>query len=271
MKSNDPFIIGVEQQPASSFQMWKTLGIDTLVNIPNDPANPNTPEQDKAWVDAANDAGLNQIRKPVGDLREDAKNFSRFSDLPKDGYNKRLLAWCHDDEPDLKGTPPDALLKRYADSVAFGVPWMLNVSGGIVLDLVPTPKMGAKEYAPYMSAADWISSDIYPVAGWNRNIDLFSVGLCIDRLRSWNRGKPQLAYVECSKQNLAWLPDGGNAPTVDEVACIIRQALWQGCKGIIFFPQSLAGNGQPYKNDNTTPEMKNFIAGFCDTYREMNP
>lgn len=242
------FIFGVEQQPASSFNMWKSLGINTVSGIPNDPKNPNTPEQNQAWVDAASAAGLWQIRPPVGKMEDDA-------------LNPWLLAWSHPDEPDLKGINPNTLLQTYESENAHGKPWFLNVSGGILLGIYPPKKMGQLEYSPFLAAADWISHDIYPVAGWDGNISLFSVAGCMATLKSWVPRKTQLCYIECSKQNLTWLPNGGRSATTFEFDCLMRQAIHNDARGVILFPQQIGG---VYLNDNTVPEMKAKIAEWGD-------
>lgn len=239
------FIVGVAQQPVESVGKWKSLGINTFVDIPADPKNPNTEAQNKAWVDAVSSAGIFQIRKPIDSIRSDA--------------NEYLLAYNHPDEPDLKGINPQVLLDEYY-SGSYHVPWMVNFSGGVLLNKVPSPKLGANEYRKYVGSSDWFCHDIYPVSGWNNSIDLYSGIECVKLLRDYTKGKPQLAYVECAKQNLSWLPDGGRAPTVAEVDCQIRGLILEGVKGIIFFPQSFG----PYSPDNTTPEMKQYIRKFSE-------
>ncbi len=235
---NQPnFIVGVEQQPEELFGMWKSLGINTLSGIAQgrDPV---------AWVKAANAAGLYQIRPPVGDPSVDAGN-------------PLLLAWSFPDEPDLKKIPV-ADLKAMKDAtipsqVVREVPWRMNLSGGYVLQLVsggPTDQ----QYTAYLELADWVSHDLFPVAGWNGAIPLFSPTACIEKLRKldpWN--KPHLMYIECARQGLANLPNGGRSPTVAEMKLLIHQARKAKCKGMIYFPLQVESG---FQWDATSPEIK---------------
>ena len=231
------FIIGVEQQPEENFGLWKSLGVNTLSGIAQgrDPA---------AWVKAANAAGLYQIRPPVGDPSVDAGN-------------PLLLAWSFPDEPDLKKIPVADLKAMKAASAAADtvrkVPWRLNLSGGYVLNLVAGGPTDA-QYRDYLEQADWVSHDLFPVAGWDNAIGLFTPTACIDKLRRldpWN--KPHLMYVECARQGLANLRNGGRSTTVAEMQLLIHQARAARCRGIIYFPLQVESG---FQWDATTPEIK---------------
>lgn len=230
------YIIGVCQQPEESFSKWKQLGVNTLVDIP-------AGREPVAWTAAATAAEMFQIREPVGDPATDAGN-------------PYLLAWSFPDEPDLKGITP-AAMKAARDATAKAaavrsVPWFLNLAGGMVMNLVPnSPPQVA--YQALMANADWIANDLYPIAGWDGAIDLFQAGAAVDRLRDWSGGKPQLMYVECSRQGLTWLKDGGRCVTQAELRLLLLQAQSRQLKGIIYFPlQPQSG----FRWDASPPEIK---------------
>lgn len=225
MTNPPPFIIGIEQQPVENFAMLRDLGINTLVRIPagSDPGQ---------WAAEANRLGFWQVRQVIGSPAVDAGN-------------PLLLAWTYDDEPDLKKIPPAVLLAqrdaaaRIANPVR-QVPWHVTLSGGLVLGLVAGGPDEAT-YRRYLATADLIGSDIYPVAGWNDQISLYSPGRCVDRLASWGAvPTSQLMYVECARQNNAWLknPDGGRCVTPQELRLIAGQAVRRQCRGIVYFSWS---------------------------------
>lgn len=222
MTNPPPFIIGVEQQPVENFAMLRDLGINTLVRIPmgSDPS---------VWVAEANRYGFWQIRQVVGPPAVDAGN-------------PLLLAWTYDDEPDLKKIPPAVLQAQRlaAANTVRQVPWHVTLSGGLILNLVPGGPDEAT-YRKYLAAADLVASDIYPVAGWNNQVSLYSPGRCVDRLASWGAvPTSQIVYVECARQNNAWLknPDGGRCVTPAELRLIAGQAIRRQCRGIVYFSWS---------------------------------
>lgn len=224
MTNPPPFIIGVEQQPVENFAMLRDLGVNTLVRIPDG-------SDHAAWTDQANHYGFWQIRQIVGPPAVDAGN-------------PLLLAWTYDDEPDLKKIPPAVLIaqRQAAANSVRQVPWHVTLSGGMVLNLVPgQPGPGEAVYRQYLAAADLVGSDVYPIAGWNGQISLYTPGRCVDRLASWGAAPTsQLPYVECCRQNLPWLknPDGGRGVTPAELRLIAGQAIRRQCRGIVYFSWS---------------------------------
>ncbi len=114
-------------------------------------------------------------------------------------------------------------------------------------------------YAGWMSAADWISNDIYPVSGYNRPdwIDLTQtaqppVGYIEDQLATWSGGKPQYQFVEASNQTGA---STFRAPTADEFRGEIWDAIIHGARGVIYYPQS--GNQDDGVAADLVTEMSN--------------
>ncbi len=128
------FVIGVFQQPTSSFDAWKGRGINTVVSYESQGGKVSNDE----WSEAAAAKGFYFIRQPSDDLEADAKE-------------PNLLALMHDDEPDIRKppTPADVLARRYADwkKAAPDKPVFLNVSGGQMLG-GKTPKTVYDAYFP---------------------------------------------------------------------------------------------------------------------------
>jgi hypothetical protein len=233
------FLLAVCQQPAESLAGWKAIGINCVVDVPQD----NDPI---AWRDEANRLGLWQIRAVIGDPKLDAQQ-------------PFLFAWDHDDEADAKGEHPDVLQAEHDATAGLGVPWFGNFSGGYVLGW-----QGAignqTSYAGWLNACEIVSSDIYPVSGWDNNVPLSEPFRCFSRLRAWTGGKPQFIYIEASKQNLSWLTNGGRAPTKDEFTYLLRSARAIGARGVILFPQQIGGG---FKFDVMPAELKNAFADFA--------
>jgi hypothetical protein len=77
------FPVGVFSQPSTSFEKWKSRGINTILEVPQ---NHDALE----WDSAAKRAGLKIIRRPLSDPKADIGR-------------KDLLAWSQWDEPDAAG------------------------------------------------------------------------------------------------------------------------------------------------------------------------
>jgi hypothetical protein len=220
------FIIGAFQQPVSSFDTWRTRGINTLVGYEAEKSSKNISNHD--WTESAAAKGFYYIKQP--------------SDNPQaDAADPNLLAWMHADEPDVKKPPtdPEILQQQYNDwkKVAPNLPIFINFSGGNVLG----GKISKETYHSYIQSADWIGNDFYPVTGYNRPDWLWKVGAAIDQLRDWSHDKPQFALIECSAQRLSWTPKSTRGVTADELRAEIWHAVIHGVKGIIYFPQQFGG------------------------------
>src|SRR5688572_11682610 len=143
------FPVAVWSQPMYTFDKWQSRGINTLFKFESY-GNTNTIDQ---WSAAANSRGLYQIREPRTNPALDASE-------------TRLLAWMHADEPDIHDTPPSVLAADFARwrSADATKPILVNYSGGELLN-GSTSEATYKEYSKY---TNWVSSDLYPVTGWNR-------------------------------------------------------------------------------------------------------
>ena len=93
-------------------------------------------------------------------------------------------------------------------------------------------------YAKYAEAADWIGNDYYPV-----NIDqgVEWVDKTVEKLRTLSKGKPQLAYIEASDQELPWV-SSAKGPTPEQLRAEISwDAIVHGARGICYFRSALGG------------------------------
>lgn len=243
------FIIAVDQQPISLQEQWKVIGCNTLWGI-------GQGEDQAAWVREANRLGMYQVRAVVGDPAIDAAN-------------PLLLAWLHTDEPDLKGIPASKLKADRAgpDKAATvrSVPWAVNFSGGLLGGLVkPSAVPVAPPDYPALSAqAEWVGQDFYPVSGWNLapGADLFMPYRLTKQLQRDNPGKPVFVYVEMSKQNLQFLPNGGRCATPSEFRLQLHAARKAGVKGIILFPEMVGGG---FAWDNSPADLKMALSDFVE-------
>jgi hypothetical protein len=231
------FVVGVYMQPPDTFDVWRARGINTLVGYESRGGSISN----KDWSDAAAAKGFFYIRKPAGVV-----------ELEADARDPNLLAWMHDDEPDVKKPPtdPERLLADYKSWKAVGpnVPVFLNFSGGNVLG-GKTPK---ETYLEYMKSADWFGNDFYAVTGYNRPDWLWKVGAAVDQLREWSGGRPQFAVIECSAQLLSWTPKTTRGVTADEFRAEVWHAVIHGVRGVVYFPQQF---GDGFKYDATSQRV----------------
>jgi hypothetical protein len=155
-------------------------------------------------------------------------------------------------------------------AVAPNVPVLINLSGGDVRGGWQKGGAAKEKYGAYTQTADWISQDLYPITGWARPdwIDLsvpialpptkeperYTVGWTVDALRTISNGKPQIAIIECSNQNLGWVAaDKRRSVTADEFRGQVWHAIIHGAVGIGYFPQQIGGG---FKFDNMSPEVE---------------
>jgi hypothetical protein len=233
------FLIAVYMQPIESFDTWKSRGVNSLVGYESRGGTVTNAQ----WTSAATAIGFHYIRQPA-------------DDLPADARDPRLLAFMHDDEPDAQNPPTDPKLLA-ADCASWkkaapNKPVFINFSGGNILsDSAPKDL-----YASYILAADWIASDFYPVAGYNRPDWLWKVGAAADRLRDWSGGKPQFCFIETSNQRLPWMPRTTRGVTPDELRALIWHAVIHGARGVIYFPQQLGDKKTiPFRYDATPAKV----------------
>jgi hypothetical protein len=231
----DFFPIGIWSPPKSSFDKWQARGINTLVQYESASATIDE------WTQAAVDRGLYMIRRPRPNPADDIGQ-------------KYLLAWAHPDEPDIASTGHDAtyIANEYAKwkSIDPDMPVWVNFSGGFVNHW--QGNLGYNDYKPFLNNTDWVSSSIYPVAGWDRPSDLDAPGKAVDRLEKWSEGKPQFAVIETGDQELSWAPKDVGGPTPGQFRAEVWDSIIQGARGIVYFPQKFKPS---FSYDNTPPEI----------------
>ena len=241
------FPIGVYWQPTSSFDLWKSRGVNTVIGFYNKPADM------AAFNQAAVSKGLWMIRNPRANPADDL-------------HQPNLLAWAHADEPDINRVPSATLAAEYAAWKAADPsrPVIVNFSGQNAQ--YQADGLTDAIYQQYSQSADWISNDVYPITAWNhpdwidKNAKLnlrnpannggvpFNPGNSVDKLRAISGGKKQLAYIETSFQNIGKGPaKNARGATAAEVRGETWDAIIHGARGIVYFSQSF----HPDKTDAT--------------------
>lgn len=102
--------------------------------------------------------------------------------------------------------------------------------------------MVRQTYDGWISAANWVSADIYPVSALDRPdlLDLTpgapsAIGAVQDLLAQWSSSRPRYEFIEASQQFPA---SQARAPTPDEFRGEIWDSIIHGVHGIIYFPSS---------------------------------
>jgi hypothetical protein len=231
------FVIGAWSQPRGSFDKWKARGINTMVQYESAQATI------QEWTTAAVDRGLYMIRRPVPGIVGDIGQ-------------KNLIAFAHPDEPDIPSTGHDAayIAEEYAKWKAAlpDIPIFTNYSGGYVNQWQGNPLVGYAGYKPLLDNTDWAASSIYPVTGWDRPNDLDAPGKAVDVLEKYSEGKPQIAVIESSDQELSWAPREIPGPTAGQFRAQVWDSVIKGAKGVVYFPQKFKPS---FSFDNTPPEI----------------
>lgn len=235
------FVIAFCQVPVENIPVIKALGGNTCIGIP---ANRDAVD----WATKMTAAGIFQVRPSVG-----------VKALDED--NPLWIAWEQADEPDLHGYAIADVKAIYAKAKAIGIPVFLNVDGSRLLG-IQAPAAGT-DYQALIDNADWLCSDIYPVAGWSLNVSLWTPGQASDKLLAMGKGKPVLQYIECSKQ-IQW-----RQSTVAEMQVILRQATSRNLRGVVFFTfdfqsPGLSWDGAPSRFFNVDAEHAEAIAEFSE-------
>src|SRR5689334_10954868 len=92
--SSDYFPIGVHGQPKSSFDKWKSRGINTLFQYEGENNAQGVPTVTMSdWSATAASKGLYYVRAPSANPANDLQE-------------KNLIAWAQKDEPDLSNHSP---------------------------------------------------------------------------------------------------------------------------------------------------------------------
>jgi hypothetical protein len=211
------FVIGIWGQPSNYAWRWQARGVNTMVAA--DLYGGRVPL--KHWDDEVAGLGMYAIRAPAADPKDDVGR-------------ENLLAWLANDEPDVHKTDPKVTSAAYErlKKIDPDRPVFMNFSGGHVVGY--QDRNWKHPYPQWVEGGDWISNDIYPVAGWNLPNRLGLVGEAIDRLRAVDPSKPQFAFIEVSDQGLAWNLSAPG-PTPDQVRAEIWDAVIHGARGITYF------------------------------------
>ena len=216
----DQFIIGVWGQRGGSSWKWKQRGLNTMVAAETMSGRVTV----ESWDEEVAQNGMMTIRQPTSNVNYDLRQ-------------KNLIAWLAPDEPDVHRTDPDQTEEFYRrmKKIAPDKPVFMNFSGGHVVGY--QERQWKHPYREWTRNADWISSDIYPVTGWNLPERLGLVGESIDKLEYHAPGKPQFAFIEASNQMLPWVPNS-RAASPGQFRAMIWNAVIHGARGIIYFPQT---------------------------------
>jgi hypothetical protein len=220
LPGDDFFPIGVHSQPRSSFDKWKSRGVNTLFQYEAENNSQGVPQVSiQQWSQTAASKGLYYVRLPSANPADDLQE-------------KNLIAWAQKDEPDLSNHSPNPAtnIDIYQNWKAIGPkkPVWINFAG-------PNITVNGADYTQWVKAGDWVASDWYPI-NWARYNNIGFTGQAVDKLRSDARGVPKkyFAYIECSWQKLS---NSERGPTVDELRGTVWHAIMHGANGIIYFPQ----------------------------------
>ena len=240
--SQPSFMIGVWYQPLSSIPKWKSRGVNTLVGFPA--GGVDTRAQ---WTQAARDAGMNYILKPSGVP----------ADMLTESQDSHLVAWSLPDEPDGAGKlSPDQIIAMYKTFKAVAnVPVFLNFDGSVM------QYRSSSDYKKYCQGGDILAFDYYVANRGDAPGALSTIGKRVDQLKSYGQGKPVVAFIECSDQQLylqSWVTPALAAkmrgPTPAEMKKEIDYAFTHGAKGIVYFPDVIGAGWISF--DGVTPDLE---------------
>lgn len=247
------FIVGVWYQPVSSFPKWKARGINTLVGY-EDEGGAVTLDQ---YKQAAAVNGLFLILQ---------SSVCRTQDYADPSV---LAIMATPDEPDGVGNvaPADMATRYAATKLLTAKPVFINFDGWKMQYRPPA------DYVAYCAAADWLGMDFYPV---NRGTSgaITQIGDRLDDLGLYGKGKPRIAFIETSDQDLrvqAWALDTtwGPAPAVTmrgptsaEVTSEVTLAVAHGATAIVYFADQIGMNFEGY--DGTPADVAATITTLSD-------
>jgi hypothetical protein len=210
----DFFPIGAYVQAPPYFGLWKSRGINTMVDVPQGTS-------ELGWNAAAVRDGLDEIRAPA-------------SNPARDAGNKHVLAWALQDQPDDIGTqvPAAKIQQTYRawKRAAPVIPVYINFNGQFNQYDVATRASGPSWYREYVRGADWITADLYPVNSGEGG-DLGLIGQEVDELRQVAGSKPVFVFIESGAYNA-----GNPVITPDQFRGEVWEAIIHGVRGIFYFP-----------------------------------
>ncbi len=224
-------LIGVWYQPVSSFAKWKSRGINTLFGYESESGTVSL----DAYCTAAATAGLTVL------LQWAPASLSRIKADPN-----VIGVINQPDEPDGVGnTPPATMLANYqAIKAQTSKPVFLNVDGR-KMQWLP-----ASTYAAYAQAADALCFDYY-VLNYGEPVANFpNLTARAQQLKAAGNGKPVIAIIECSNQDMAvqaWcagtpVAAAMRGPTAAEFQQEVAAALAGGVDGVAYFPDVIGTN-----------------------------
>lgn len=234
------FPIGVHGQPKSSFDKWKSRGVNTLFQYEGENNSQGVPTVSmKLWSDTAASKGLYYVRAPSANPADDLQE-------------KNLIAWAQKDEPDLSNHNPNPAtnidIYQNWKAIAPSKPVWINYAG-------PSITVGGANYTQWDKAGDWIASDWYPI-NWARYNNINFVGKATEKLKTDANGVPKkyFSYIETSWQKLSGSVRG---PTKDEFRGEVWSAIVHGAGGIIYFPQVVRDKtiGGSFSYDGTPADV----------------
>ncbi len=243
------FPVGPYDQPNTTMANWASRNSNTLLSFGDGG------ETLAQWDSAAVSAGLKYIRAP---------------DSPPSNDNSgqpNLLAWLQPDEA-CSGTPASTITANYTAWKA------ANANMPVVINLAPGGMLGlggctaAQNQTYIVGGADWVSNDIYPVAGWDEPANIVVpnnwVGEALQQMAAISGGRPQFQIMESAEQNLSWCPQCP-APTPAQFHAEFWDAIINGARGVFNFPLAIS----PFVWDNTTAAMDTQITADYATTKAL--
>ena len=243
------FPVGPYDQPNTLMATWASRNANTVLGFGD------SSETVAQWDSAATAAGLKYIRAPD-------------SPATNDIGNTNLLAWLQSDEPEANSVTAATIVAQYNAWKAIDSTRLvyLNFSGGWLMQLQGT--CTASCYAAYLPGGDWLSSDLYPVAGWDSPSNIVVpnnwVGQSVATLQSWAPSKPVFQIMESAEQNLSWCPQCP-APTPAQFHAEFWDDIIKGARGVFNFPLAIS----PFVWDNTTAAMDTQITADYATTKAL--
>ena len=208
------FPIGAYVQPPDNFTLWKSRGINTVVEVPDG-------GDETAWDKAAVQDGLREIREPS-------------SNPASDVGDKNLLAWALPDEPDdIKTQVPFKTIQntyKTWKSIDPAMPVSINLNGQLNQYDITTKASGISWYEQYAQGANWIAADLYPINHGEGN-DLGSIGQEVATLRQIAGSKPVFVFIESGAYYA-----GNPVITAGQLRGEVWEAIIHGARGIFYFP-----------------------------------
>jgi hypothetical protein len=250
VQAADTFLIGVFLQPisttqhADNFQYWKNLGVNTLVLAAAESKDITT------WDAVAQAHSLATIREPSGNYQYDIRQYQAGN----------LLALSLEDEPD-----------KYAGNYSMQTAQVLinkaqnirNQAPGVPIyaTFATYPSYGYDAWFSqvYTKGVDMIGYDKYPI---NSGYPISDLNPAAQKITAVS-GRAPILFIETGdigiQYSAAYQQAQFNAlrahirtPTPAEIRIEMAQAVANGARGFVFFPQHVYGG--VFIQDNTPPE-----------------